>query len=65
MDTFVKPRKPVTDYRTAVSGVHPEDLKDGKIILSYCILICKMFNSKMADYITFSYVHITGASSRF
>ncbi|CAG8551616.1 980_t:CDS:2 [Paraglomus occultum] len=28
LDTFVKPRKPVTDYRTAVSGVHPEDLED-------------------------------------
>jgi RNA exonuclease 4 len=30
LDTFVKPRRPVTDYRTPVSGVHPEDLKDGR-----------------------------------
>ena len=27
---FVKPKLPVTDYRTAVSGIRPEDLKDGK-----------------------------------
>ena len=29
-DKFVKPRENVTDYRTFVSGVRPEDLKNGK-----------------------------------
>lgn len=28
-DKFVKPTEPVTDYRTAVSGVRPENLKQG------------------------------------
>lgn len=28
MDTFVKPRDPVTDYRTHVSGIRPEDIRD-------------------------------------
>ncbi|KAM6184179.1 RNA exonuclease 4 [Erethizon dorsatum] len=29
-DKFVKPTEPVTDYRTAVSGVRPEHLKQGE-----------------------------------
>ncbi|CAL8303893.1 unnamed protein product [Lota lota] len=29
-DRFVKPTEEVTDYRTAVSGVRPEDVKDGE-----------------------------------
>lgn len=29
-DRFVKPTEPVTDYRTAFSGVRPEDIKDGE-----------------------------------
>ncbi|XP_003473045.2 RNA exonuclease 4 [Cavia porcellus] len=29
-DKFVKPTEPVTDYRTAVSGVQPEHLKQGE-----------------------------------
>lgn len=29
-DKFVKPKERVTDYRTFVSGVRPEDLKNGK-----------------------------------
>ena len=29
-DTFVKPREVVTDYRTFVSGVRPEDLENGE-----------------------------------
>ena len=28
-DKFVKPKEQVTDYRTWVSGVRPEDLKTG------------------------------------
>lgn len=28
-DTFVRPTEPVTDYRTAVSGVRPENLRQG------------------------------------
>lgn len=29
-DKFVKPKEEVTDYRTWVSGVRPEDLENGK-----------------------------------
>lgn len=29
-DKFVKPKEPVTDYRTWVSGVRPEDLEKGE-----------------------------------
>ena len=29
MDKFVKPKEPVTDYRTEVSGITPELLKNG------------------------------------
>uniref|UniRef100_A0A4W6G4I3 RNA exonuclease 4 n=1 Tax=Lates calcarifer TaxID=8187 RepID=A0A4W6G4I3_LATCA len=29
-DKFVKPTEKVTDYRTAVSGIRPEDIKDGE-----------------------------------
>ena len=29
-DRFVKPTEEVTDYRTAFSGVRPEDVKDGE-----------------------------------
>lgn len=32
-DKFVKPKLPVTDYRTEFSGVREEDLKNGKIHL--------------------------------
>uniref|UniRef100_A0A3Q0SNQ0 Exonuclease domain-containing protein n=1 Tax=Amphilophus citrinellus TaxID=61819 RepID=A0A3Q0SNQ0_AMPCI len=28
-DRYVKPTEKVTDYRTAVSGIRPEDIKDG------------------------------------
>ena len=28
-DKYVKPTQPVTDYRTAVSGIRPENLKQG------------------------------------
>ncbi|KAM9336462.1 RNA exonuclease 4 [Symphorus nematophorus] len=31
-DKFVKPTEKVTDYRTAVSGIRPEDIKDGEDI---------------------------------
>lgn len=29
-DKHVKPTEKVTDYRTAVSGIRPEDIKDGE-----------------------------------
>ena len=32
-DKFVKPKEEVIDYRTFVSGVRPQDLKDGKMHL--------------------------------
>lgn len=29
-DKYVKPTEKVTDYRTAVSGIRPQDIKDGE-----------------------------------
>lgn len=29
-DKYVKPTEKVTDYRTAVSGIRPDDIKDGE-----------------------------------
>ena len=29
-DHFVKPTLPVSDYRTAVTGIHPADLESGE-----------------------------------
>jgi len=29
-DKYVRPTEEVTDYRTAVSGIRPEDIKDGE-----------------------------------
>lgn len=37
-DKFVKPREPVTDYRTHVSGIRPENLKNGK---SFRTFLCR------------------------
>ena len=34
-DKYVKPREKVTDYRTFVSGVRPEDLVNGKTIVIF------------------------------
>lgn len=28
-DKYIRPAEPVTDYRTAVSGIRPENLKQG------------------------------------
>ena len=30
-DKYVKPREKVTDYRTAVSGIRPKDIENGKL----------------------------------
>lgn len=35
-DKFVKPTERVTDYRTAVSGIRPADIKDGEAKRSGC-----------------------------
>jgi len=32
-DKFVKPKEKVVDYRTHVSGVRPEDLKNGRVVV--------------------------------
>lgn len=32
LDRFVRPREKVTDYRTWVSGVREEDLRNGKLV---------------------------------
>ncbi|KAL0606563.1 RNA exonuclease 4 [Plecturocebus cupreus] len=31
-DKYIKPTEPVTDYRTAVSGIRPENLKQGEVL---------------------------------
>ena len=37
MDAYVRPSEPVTDYRTFVSGIHPQDLEqDGVMDLETC-----------------------------
>ena len=33
-DKFVKPQEEVTDYRTWVSGVSPEDLENGNFLIA-------------------------------
>ena len=47
-DKFVKPRESITDYRTAVSGITPEKLKNGKFSLSWRI---NYFIPQNLDYI--------------
>lgn len=34
-DKYVKPTEPVTDYRTAVSGIRPENLKQGMMSVGF------------------------------
>lgn len=34
-DKYVKPTEPVTDYRTAVSGIRPENLKQGMMSIRF------------------------------
>lgn len=33
-DRYVKPRETVVDYRTSVSGIRPENLRDGQSSVS-------------------------------
>lgn len=45
-DKYVKPTEKVTDYRTAVSGIRPADIKHGKpknVIFSTALLILITF----------------------
>lgn len=35
-DKYVKPTEKVTDYRTAVSGIRPENFKTGRWSLCFC-----------------------------
>ena len=46
-DKYVKPREKVTDYRTAVSGIRPEDIEDG----SSLIFLTVTFLGPLADKI--------------
>lgn len=38
-DKFVKPREKVTDYRTAVSGIRPKDVENGKLVKNCFVTI--------------------------
>lgn len=38
-DKFVRPTEKVTDYRTAVSGIRPEDINEGQCALLVSILV--------------------------
>lgn len=45
-DKFVKPRESITDYRTAVSGITPEKVENGKSFWktsNYSIVLCLKF----------------------
>ena len=34
LDEYVRPQEPITDYRTWVSGIRPEDMVNGISIIS-------------------------------
>lgn len=55
-DKYVKPREMVTDYRTAVSGIRPEDIEDG----SSFIFLTVTFLGPLADQIDFYLPQVIG-----
>lgn len=48
-DKYVKPTERVTDYRTAVSGIRPQDIKSGELWL-----LCKRGTETMFSLIAFT-----------
>ena len=42
-DKYVKPREKVTDYRTAVSGIRPKDIENGKFSFhrQFCVKLVR------------------------
>lgn len=36
LDEYVRPQEPITNYRTWVSGIRPEDMVNGSGIASLC-----------------------------
>lgn len=52
-DKYVKPTEKVTDYRTAVSGIRPQDIKNGELWWPY-----KGETEKMLSLIAFNRWHI-------
>lgn len=53
-DKFVKPTERVTDYRTAVSGIRPADVKDGQFAVCAGLqLLLFDWLAKCADFFFF------------
>eukprot|EP00095_Tigriopus_kingsejongensis_P011035 maker-scaffold109_size355148-snap-gene-1.27 protein:Tk11035 transcript:maker-scaffold109_size355148-snap-gene-1.27-mRNA-1 annotation:"rna exonuclease 4" len=46
-DKYVKPREKVTNYRTAVSGIRPEDLENGADFMTVQTEVSKMFDGRV------------------
>nr|XP_020461982.1 RNA exonuclease 4 [Monopterus albus] len=47
-DKFVKPTEKVTDYRTAVSGIRPEDIKDGEDVQTVRREVAEILQGRIA-----------------
>ena len=45
-DTFVKPRETITDYRTAVSGIRPRDIKGARDVVDVQNEVAKLLEGK-------------------
>lgn len=46
-DKFVKPTEQVTDYRTPVSGIRPEDIENGEIFLQVKKEVTRILQNKL------------------
>ncbi|XP_047464761.1 RNA exonuclease 4 [Mugil cephalus] len=46
-DKYVKPTEKVTDHRTAVSGIRPEDIKDGEDIKTVQMEVAKILQGRI------------------
>lgn len=47
LDKYVKPRQPVTDYRTSVSGIRPSDIENGEDFKAVQEEVVKMLQGKI------------------
>ncbi|EDV96610.1 GH15107 [Drosophila grimshawi] len=47
LDKYVKPRQPVVDYRTSVSGIRPHDIENGEDFKAVQAEVAKMLQGKI------------------